>query len=236
SAHWNTPKTAPCRIWDFRSTERYDYWFASHYGYTRYDDPVIHSRKTLFVKNRYWLIVDLFEAREQHVYEQYFHLPPGPAAADFGGGRIHTCHADGNVLLAYPEHPDARLSLESGLFFLQGQYSMKPVAKRTLQATGRAVMETVILPYGSALPQLEITRLTSSADGSELDSREATALRIAGDGWSDDICLDHGGLRVADYLDHTGNPLTEGLLPRPVIRDIDFGGRRYHDDVILQSR
>ncbi|WP_214630820.1 alginate lyase family protein [Paenibacillus agaridevorans] len=237
SAHWNTPQTAPCRIWDFRSTERYDYWFASHYGYTRYDDPVIHSRKVLFVKNRYWLIVDLLEARELHTYEQYFHLPPGAATADFGRGRVWTDREDGgNVLLAYPELASAQLSLESGLYFIHGEYHDKPVVKRTMQATGRAVMETVVLPCcGSATPKLELSRISAVSDGAELDRLDATALRIEGDGWTDEICLDHRGLRVADYLDHTGNPVTEGLLSKPTVREIEYGGRRGVDDVLLHS-
>ncbi|GBF77084.1 hypothetical protein PA598K_05608 [Paenibacillus sp. 598K] len=236
SAHWNTPQTAPCRIWDFRSNERYDYWFASHYGYTRYDDPVIHSRKLLFVKNRYWLIVDLLEAREDHLYEQYFHLPPGEAIVDFGRGRVRTNREDGgNVLLAYPELDPAELALESGLYFRQGQYHPKPVVKRTLKARGRAVMATVLLPYGSKLPSLELSRLGIVSEGAELDPLDATGLRIAGDGWTDDICLDHRGLRVADYLDHTGNPVTEGLLPQRTVREVEYGGWRGVDDVLVHS-
>ncbi|MFM9328870.1 alginate lyase family protein [Paenibacillus mesotrionivorans] len=236
SAHWNTPQTAPCRIWDFRSTEGYDYWLASHYGYTRYDDPVIHSRKVLYVKHRYWLIVDLLEAQDQHVYEQYFHLSPGTATIDYGHGHVRTDREDGgSVLLAYPELDASQLSLESGLYFLHGQYHHKPVVKRTLKATGRAVMETVVLPYGSKAPLLELARMGAVSEGVELDRLDATALRISGDGWTDEICLDHRGLQVAGYLDHTGNPVTEGLLPKPEEREIEYGGRRGVGDVLVHS-
>jgi len=148
-----------------------------------------------------------------------------------------TDHEDGgNVQLAYPELDNARLALESDMYSLQGQYRAKQVVKRTLQATGKAVMETVVLPHFSKkAPPLELARMSAVSEGAELSILDATVLRIAGDGWTDDICLDHRGLRVANYLDPTGNPVTEGFLPNPTVGEISFAGRSSVGDLLLYS-
>ncbi|MEK5027511.1 alginate lyase family protein [Paenibacillus sp. FSL M7-1046] len=234
--HWNTTQTAACKIWDARHGKDYDYWFASHYGYTRYDDPVIHSRKVVFVKNRYWLIVDLFEAQEQHTYEQYFHLPIGDAVVQWDRRQVHTNHNDSNVLLLFPEQERAedQLALESGLDFRQGQYYVNPVAKRSMSTAGRAVYETLVVPYGTVQPQIRISRMPVTLEGRELSALEATALRISGDNWSDEICLYHNSVDVNSYLDHTGNIVSQELLPgKSVLAGLEFAGGRHSDDVIV---
>lgn len=252
--HWGTPPTAACKIWDFRSESRFDYVFASHYGYTRYEDPVIHSRKTLFVKNRYWLVVDLFEAKERHVYEQYFHLPPGEAVFDPTGRRVRTNGPDANALLVYPQ-PDAdpgpkrfaatgaspfivlsdELILESGLYFEKSGYSANPVVKRAMSAVGKAELATVIVPFGTEAPAVSVRRLPVRADGRELAPWEATGLLVESDGWADAICLYHAHVPADSYLDHTGNPVKASLLPEPdVIGAFEFAGEAWREDVIVK--
>lgn len=237
--HWNTPQTAACKIWDTRHEDRYDYWFASHYGYTRYDDPVVHSRKVLFVKNRYWLIVDLFKAEERHRYEQYFHLPAGEAALMTGGGRIRTLLPDANALLLFPKPGDGAddsLALVSGLIFREGRYEANPVAKRLLAATGSVALETIVLPYEGNPPRVDAVRLPVSQAGRELKAWEATGLRITGEGWTDELCLFHGSVPVESYLDHTGNIVGERLLPKSTPGgELLLEGRPVAGDVHLAS-
>ncbi|UQZ35705.1 hypothetical protein C2I18_20565 [Paenibacillus sp. PK3_47] len=238
SLHWSTPATAACRIWDFESNDTYGYTFASHYGYSRYEDPVIHSRKVLFVRNRYWLIVDLFEAREQHLYEQYFHLPCGAAVYDCRSRETATQLEDANLLLVHPSsgHVRDQLSLEAGLLFKQGFYYDNPVVKRSLTLTGRAVIETLAVPYGTVKPQVVIERLPVRMNGTQLPAAEATAMRIEVDGSADEICLYHNSFNVAGYLDHTGNVITEELLPRKQnIGGLEFAGEIYSSDVIVKK-
>jgi uncharacterized heparinase superfamily protein len=238
SLHWNSPPTAACKIWDVRTNGQYDYFTASHYGYTRYEDPVIHTRKVLFVKNRYWLVVDLFEAKAQHRYDQYYHLPVGESTADWSSRQIRTNLAEANALLVFPtgrHSEDDRLMLESGLLFLNGEYKVNPVVRRSLSAAGRAAMETVIVPYGSLMPKVEVHRLPAQLDGRDLEPWEATALRIETEEFTDDICLYHDHIAVDAYLDHTGNPVEEALLPKPrPIGTLYFGGASYQEDTILK--
>lgn len=238
SLHWNTPSTAACRIWEFASQDSYGYAFASHYGYTRYEDPVIHSRKVLFVKNRYWLIVDLFDAQEHHRYEQYFHLPSGGAGYDPRKREVTTQLEDVNLLLVHPPSGLAgdRLTLEQGLIFEQGVYHDNPVVKRSFEAYGREAAVTLAVPYGGARPEVRIERLPVQLNGAELSAVEATALRLAIDGSVDEICLYHNSFDVRGYLDHTGNIITEGLLPlksEPI--GLEFAGAVYSCDVIVKT-
>ncbi|GGG01571.1 hypothetical protein GCM10010912_53010 [Paenibacillus albidus] len=237
SLHWSTTPTAPTKIWDVRHEDTYDYWFASHYGYTRYDDPVIHSRKVIVVKNRYWLIVDILEAKEQHTYEQYFHLPIGEAVMAEGGQRVHTHHPDSNVLVMFPDQDtdDDQIVLESGLDSRLGKYHVNPVVKRTMLRTGKAVCETLIVPYGAKRPEIQLQRLPVRTQSRELSANEATALRISGAGWTDEICLFHNSVPVDSYLDATGNIVTENLLPGINRQEeLEFAGCRYQDDLIMR--
>lgn len=238
SFHWNTPPTASCRIWDTQFNEAYDYTFASQYGYTRYEDPVVHSRKVLFVKNSYWLIVDLFEAKGQHRYEQYFHLPPGAAAYDALSGDVVSQLEGANLLLKpLPSGlADDRLTLEQGLIFKQGHYHDSPVMKRSLTLTGSAAIVTLAVPFGAAKPQMHAERLPVRQHGELLSVQEATALRIVMEDRVDDICLYHKSVDVTSYLDHTGNIISEALLPRKTEPEgITFAGGSYNRDVIVIS-
>ncbi|WP_168735929.1 alginate lyase family protein [Cohnella fermenti] len=250
SMHWSTPPSASCKIWDFRPSDRFDYQFASHFGYTRYEDPVIHSRKTLFIKNRCCVIVDLFEAKERHRYEQLFHLPRGEAIYVPEARQIRTNARDANVLIAYAEtaqqpndapiSPDLladELGLTTGLLFEKGDYHRSPVATRTLVSAGRTELAAVILPYrGAEAPRIAVRRLPVMRNGCELAPHEATGLLIEGEGWRDAVCLYHDHIAVDAYLDHTGNPVEASLLPAPAgIDAFEFAGGTHTDDVIVKS-
>ncbi|WP_339316757.1 alginate lyase family protein [Paenibacillus sp. FSL R10-2734] len=237
--HWSTPPTAACHIWDFQMQQDYDYVFASHYGYTRYEDPVVHSRKVVFMKNRYWLIVDMFTAQEQHLYEQYFHLPPGKVLYDAQSAEVCTQQEAANIMLVYPSAGCAsdQLSVESGLIFRQGVYYGNPVVKRSLRLTGKAIIETIIVPFETDKPKIIIERLPVSLNGTELSLVEATALRIVMNDQEDTICLYHNSVDVEEYLDHTGNVIAEAMLPGKNEPDgLLFNGATYNQDVIVISR
>ncbi|MBT2292931.1 hypothetical protein J7E73_28215 [Paenibacillus albidus] len=63
----------------------------------------------------------------------------------------------------------------------------------------------------------------------------ATALRISGEGWTDEICLFHNSVPVDSYLDATGNIVTESLLPGINRQEeLEFAGCRYQDDLIMR--
>lgn len=234
--HWSPPPSAPCKIWDFRNEEGFDYFFASHYGYTRYEDPVIHTRKVLFVKKRYWLIVDLLKARKTHQYDLYFHLPSGNIAANCDLTEIWTLADDANILIVHPKQKEVGTSLESGLLFIGEKYYSKPIVKFSQNIMGDACFTTVLVPYKTQKPEVKVNVVNAFADGKVLEPNEATALEITFDGIKDSICIHHRPVNVEGYLDHTGNRIHDALINKATgYNKFFFRDRVYQEDVVVIS-
>lgn len=89
---------------------------ASHDGYARLAQPVLHRRTVVFEKPRYWLIRDELTGEGEHDVEQYFHLTPGRVVCDEGTGSVLTCCPSGGNLALVPaeEAPFAVRILENG--------------------------------------------------------------------------------------------------------------------------
>lgn len=69
---WKTRADARQERWI--SEERFDLFEGSHNGYRRLEDPAVHSRSILFLKNDYWIIRDLAETNGEHEYSLNFHF------------------------------------------------------------------------------------------------------------------------------------------------------------------
>jgi len=78
--HWQSRPRARLRRW--LSTERLDFADAEHEGYRRLADPVTHRRRVLFVKPRYWVVVDDLEGAAEHRLELRFQFAPMPVTVD----------------------------------------------------------------------------------------------------------------------------------------------------------
>ncbi|ANE47095.1 hypothetical protein SY83_13420 [Paenibacillus swuensis] len=234
--HWDSSVGAPAKVWDHRSNERYEFFFASHYGYTRYDDPVIHSRKVLFVKNRYCVVMDIMQAEKPHTYELYYHLPPGDVGTSACLKRIHTlAEGQANVMLLRADGGDqVNATLESGLFYYDQTYSPKPVVKYT-QLAGHATFVTVLIPYEDRKPEVaEVRTLGALVGGREAKPWEVTALEVELDGETERICVNHLSVKAESFLDATGNPVAADLIPdkRDSV-EVEFEGMRFATDVVL---
>lgn len=233
--HWGPPPSAPCQIWDFRSNEQYDFFFASHYGYTRFDDPVVHTRKVLFVKNRYWLVIDLLNAREHHQHDLYFHLPVGEVVANAGSGEVRTAAADGNILIVGVENEGVRTSIEQSRMFSGGEFHANPAVKFSQAKSGHAHFETVLVPFRQHAPTLDVKRLPARLGNVEADANDVTGLEITCEGVTDRICINHTSIDVNSYLDYNGNPVGEPLLNKTTDRvQVEFLNRSFRSDVITQ--
>jgi hypothetical protein len=71
---WNSRPQARLHRWT--STGTYDFADASHDAYSRLPDPVIHRRRVLFVKSRYWVFVDDIEGEAEHHLDLCFQFAP----------------------------------------------------------------------------------------------------------------------------------------------------------------
>ncbi|HXU11700.1 MAG TPA: alginate lyase family protein, partial [Candidatus Binatia bacterium] len=86
------------RLRRFASDAEFDFADADHDAYAGLKDPVIHRRRVLFARGRYWLVVDDLRGTADHTVELRFQFAPmvvtvGPnlAARAWGSGR-HDLH------------------------------------------------------------------------------------------------------------------------------------------------
>jgi hypothetical protein len=77
---WHGRPRARVRRWI--STEAFDLLDAEHDAYRRLPDPVFHRRRVLFVKSRYWVVVDDLEGAAEHQLELRFQFGPMPVSVD----------------------------------------------------------------------------------------------------------------------------------------------------------
>ncbi len=70
------------RLHRWRSDGGSDFADASHDAYDRLKDPVTHRRRVLFVKPRYWIVVDDLHGAVEHSVAVRFQLGPLPVTVD----------------------------------------------------------------------------------------------------------------------------------------------------------
>lgn len=77
---WQSRPRTRLRAW--RSTAAFDLADADHDAYRQLPDPVVHRRRVLFVKPRYWIVVDDFEGTAEHQVELRFQFAPLQLSVD----------------------------------------------------------------------------------------------------------------------------------------------------------
>lgn len=70
------------RLLDWRSDDAFDFAEGAHDAYARLEDPVTHRRRVLFVKPRYWVVVDDLDGAAEHSVSVRFQLAPMPVVVD----------------------------------------------------------------------------------------------------------------------------------------------------------
>jgi hypothetical protein len=69
-------KRPQARLNRWISTEKFDFADATHDAYLSLPDPVIHRRRVLFVKPRYWIVLDDLEGAAEHSVQLRFQFTP----------------------------------------------------------------------------------------------------------------------------------------------------------------
>lgn len=93
---WDQRPAAQLHSW--QSDESYDFAIGSHTAYARLKDPVTHWRSVLFVKPRYWVVVDDLLGAAEHTVAVRFQFGPMPVTVD-AAQWARAGHADGSGLL-----------------------------------------------------------------------------------------------------------------------------------------
>jgi glycosyltransferase involved in cell wall biosynthesis len=77
---WRSRPRAVLRAWE--SDARTEFADAHHDAYGRLSDPVRHRRRVLFVKPRYWVVVDDLIGNSAHRFDVRFQFAPKPVVCD----------------------------------------------------------------------------------------------------------------------------------------------------------
>ncbi len=141
------------------------------------EDSVTHTRRIIFLKPDYWVIVDTMSATdgETHVYEALFHLDAEDAVVDAASRAVITSSDEANVVI----HPLADAGLDVALIKGQedpvqgwGNNPWRPVPTAIYRFTGRgtcwAAYAVEPVAKGGKVGVSAIERIESTSDGASL--------------------------------------------------------------------
>lgn len=232
--HWIPMRTAPCKIWVCEETDDYVLFFASHYGYHRFPDPVVHTRKVLYIKeDGYFVVLDLMHAEEEHRYELFFHLPPGEIAYREEDCSIYTKFEYANVLLYPVNSPENDFEVIDTPYYHDANTKLKkPTYKITCESCGNKYFATVIVPFDKELPKIEVRTLSAYREGKELSVFEATVMDITVNGKGKTIAVNNLSIDPREYINHEGNPDSDAHMKggKNSIA-ISVQGKSFYDEV-----
>ncbi|PYQ55309.1 MAG: hypothetical protein DMF78_02495 [Acidobacteria bacterium] len=147
-------KTRPrARLLRWVCEETFDFADGDHDGYLGLPDPVRHRRRVLFVKPRYWVLLDDLEGMDEHRVELRFQfaaipvtLGPGPWARAEAGGRQLLVRSLGAAPLEVRIQHGARDPIEGWVSPDYGQRRPAPVIVYSTFARLPLRLITLLLP------------------------------------------------------------------------------------------
>ena len=169
---WQQRPRARLRRW--LSAETFDFADAEHDAYARLLDPVRHRRRVLFVKPRYWVLLDDLEGAEPHRVELRFQFGRVSARLEAGLWARATAAGRGLLVCPFASVPlEVRLR-EGARHPIEGWVSpdygvRRPAPVLVYSATARLPLRviTLLLPIADAAAPLPAVR-PLMRDGSEL--------------------------------------------------------------------
>ena len=153
--------SAGCKCHTWIAEARFDYLAASHNGYERLPDPVMHVRSVLFLKGDYWIIRDQIRSLEEHRLKLWFHFDTGVAPLSSKNDvyvvsdNAHTTRLQLTVCA-----PGGEWTKENGwVSSCYGEKEEAPVFAFNLAARGATEIVTFLLPQTSGVqPPARSTR------------------------------------------------------------------------------
>jgi hypothetical protein len=196
---WRDRPTAQLRHW--LSTPAFDYADAEHHAYRRLKDQVTHRRRVLFVKSRYWVVVDDLQGDDVHQIDLMFQFAPTDLHIG-SDGWARSLGADGRGLClrafsATPLHAEIhRGDVEPIRGWISPDYGLRvPAPQLSYGAVSRLPLRvvTLLLPHDSGVEALpDVTQVQDEGgrislvldDGREtirIDDRQISVQRAGGD-------------------------------------------------------
>ena len=165
------------RLRTFATADGFDF---IHAQAVSHEYPVVHERMVFFVVPEYWIVTDLLHGEGSHTYDLRFHLAPRALGrTTLRTGDKSTWVSSPNLLIAQPRLSDIHPAIEEG--FVSPEYGVRqdaPIVKFTQKADETAFFHTVIYPYRSEQPALDVEHLTVNDPYQLCSPTRATALKI----------------------------------------------------------
>ena len=110
---WSSVARSDCVSWI--SQDRFDYVAGAHDGFGRLDDPAVHTRRILFVKDNYWVLRDSVESQGAHDLRLSFHFD----------SHVARLHSKENTVRVISEKSNSAI-LQLATFAAGGQWTEEP--------------------------------------------------------------------------------------------------------------
>ena len=195
----------------FATADGFDFVQAQAFSH---EYPVVHERTVFFAVPEYWIVTDRLHGEGSHTYDLYFHLAPRALGeTTLRSGTTSTWVDSPNLLLAQPRSPHIQAALDMG--FVSPQYGVKqeaPIVRFTQKADAMAFFHTLLYPYRTAPPILDIESVAVRDSDGTCSQARATALKIT-------VCSETE--QYSDYL---------FLAHEQLLREYAF------DDIVCRSR
>jgi hypothetical protein len=150
-------EVAEARATAWVSQPRFDYFEGEHDGYERLASPTAHRRALLFVKGRYWVMIDRVESKASHRVDVRLQCAPGVSVAQDDAGMLtlalgRRATVTGLRVCAFGAH--GAFAVEDGwVSTVFGARVPAPLCRYvgTIPATGEIV--TVMMPWRGRQPE-----------------------------------------------------------------------------------
>jgi len=136
-------------VYEWISTDGYDFFDGEHSSYHRLLHPVTHRRQVFFDKpGGFWLIRDILTGKGEHQLDLYFHLAPMEIASNNDDLSVKSLCQNGANLVIIPLKKEG-LSLaisEDWVSYSYGRKTRAPVVKYTKRAQVPTDFVTLLYP------------------------------------------------------------------------------------------
>ena len=100
------------------------------------------------------------------------------------------------------------------------------------QNIGNKYFATLVIPYASKAPSVEIKEISAFKDGRKLSSFEATALEISVNGKKKTVAINNLSIDPREYVNHEGNPDSDAHMKgKKNSVSIECAGKEFNDEV-----
>lgn len=147
------------------SNDIFDFIEAKHEGYLNLINPLIHTRKVLYIKSKYWMLIDELKSVKENFsfashYEFLLHFLPGKAKKD-NQSKIVTVQNNniGIAVIPFKKDDIDEVAITKAKIIYNHKPHLAPFLKYVKHNRQTAYFFTLLLPYKGSVPKINIKDL-----------------------------------------------------------------------------